>query len=98
MEKQPLASPASDSAEDFEKFIDAIYDDATRLQIVPSDEQTSSWTVEVGRATIPIGATAVWFPFGNTPQNYQMSGLTGCTAIIAVVSFTKVSETSPDIG
>jgi hypothetical protein len=66
--------------------------------LIPSDAQTETWKVNHNGEDIPIGATGQWRPFGNKKMNYEMHGLKGCTAIVAIVSIIKTTkqDTSAD--
>ena len=50
------------------------------INITPPDRQINSWTSN----GIPIGATGMWYEFGNVPEVWRMLGLTGCTAIFII--------------
>jgi hypothetical protein len=50
--------------------------------ITPLPDQLNTWKID----GIPIGATGMWYPFGNTPQKWKMHNLEGCTAIFIIVS------------
>lgn len=75
----------------FETFIEDFVDRTTTLEIVPESDQTEAWKIKVNNNLIPIGATGVYHPFTNKPQNFVMQGLTGCTAIFVVVSVIKLA-------
>jgi hypothetical protein len=85
VEKQPLKIPASDSDKDFVDFLNG-FKTGQQLETRPSKSQVDAWTIPYRGANIPIGATAVYFPFGKTAQTFVMESLIGCTGIIAVVS------------
>ena len=50
------------------------------ITITPPDRQINSWTSD----GVPIGATGMWYEFGNVPEVWRMVGLSGCTAIFIV--------------
>jgi len=50
------------------------------ITITPPDRQISSWTSN----GTPIGATGMWYEFGNVPEVWRMVGLSGCTAAFVV--------------
>lgn len=52
------------------------------IDITPSDQQVKSWVID----GTPVGATGMYYEFGKTPQVWKMRGLSGCTAIIIMVS------------
>jgi hypothetical protein len=83
---QPLSEPATDSDEDYVTWFDKTYEESIGFVIQPSHEQQESWTVTYRGLAVPIGATGQFYPFGDKPQSYSMGGLSGCTAIIPVVS------------
>lgn len=87
LKKQPLDEPRSD--ESFADFIDRIskYSD-DEIPIQPGDDQLSSWQVSYAarRAPVPVGATALAYRFEDEKQTRWMGRLTGCTAVIAIVS------------
>lgn len=67
-------------------------DEGEQLYIWPSPQQYNRWRVDYGGKSIPIGATGVYHDFGNKPQTFVMQGLTGCTAMFAIVSSSRLEE------
>jgi hypothetical protein len=88
LQLQPLREPISDSKEDFAAFIHDISTGAgsTRIEIYPGKFQVANWRVNVDGKVIPVGATALGYIFENKPQDFSLGQLTGCTAVLAVVS------------
>lgn len=88
----PLDKPRSaDGNKAQEYFIrrlkNSIPDDSeNNIIIVPSIRQLDKWRVKDRKGTpVPIGVTAEFFPFLDTPQTYKMQHLSGCTAVFVVV-------------
>ena len=81
-----MREPASSSSADFATFINEFAVDGDTIPIDPGQEQTSTWQVNYGRNAIPVGATALGYEFGGEYKEWVMGRMTGCTAIIAVVS------------
>lgn len=88
--RQPLTSPKSSSMRDFVRFFQLIYKEATEFKIW-DPVQAMGWQITYGGTSIPIGVASVWHEFGPERQHYQMSWLSGCTAVIAVVSYYDIS-------
>jgi hypothetical protein len=101
-EMQPLKPPTGTSATAYSDWFKSIVEQADEnagyLTLTPSEAQKETWKVNHNGEDIPIGATGVWRPFGNKKMDYEMHGLRGCTAIIAIVSIIKTSkrDTSAD--
>ncbi|XXH00074.1 hypothetical protein Hte_006416 [Hypoxylon texense] len=83
-EEQPLAFPKDNSAKSFKDFILHIRENGTPLGIRPDRVQVENWKIRYNGVLIPIGATGLWYPFGNQPQDFAMWGLKGCTAMFLV--------------
>lgn len=60
-----------------------------QLDIVPKPAQYNRWRINYGGKAIPIGATRVYYPFKDKPQDFIMQGLTGCTAMFAIVRLRR---------
>jgi len=83
--RQPLTSPKSSSMRDFVKFFQFIYKEAEEFKIW-DPVQAMGWQIAYEGHSIPIGVASVWHELGPERQLFQMSWLSGCTAVIAVVS------------
>jgi hypothetical protein len=92
----PLSNPAGGSAQEYGDWFKSVSENADenggKLPLYPSDVQIETWKVEYNGEEIPIGATGLWRPFGDRVRNYEMHGLTGCTAIVVIVSINKTSK------
>jgi hypothetical protein len=86
--KIPLKEPASTSKAGFAQFIKTISTKKTtdRVDIYPSEDQEKKWKVRVKGKLIPVGVTASAYFFEGKSQDYSLGQLSGCTAILAVVS------------
>jgi hypothetical protein len=90
--RKPLSNPKNSSLQAFVDFFVEIKKGATEFDFLPGVAQVESWFITYRTVVIPIGATAVWHPFGNKPQKFIMGQLTGCTAVIAVVCIMTTDE------
>lgn len=103
-EPQPLLEPdpgLGDKAQ--EEFMKTLYNaidtnqpNNEAMRTTPTDQQLSTWQIPLPQdkgnsINTPIGVTGVWYSFGNTPQNWGMMGMSGCTGVLIVVS------SSPDL-
>jgi hypothetical protein len=88
IELQPLEEPASTSKAGFAKFIKSIStrESTDRMDINPSEDQVEKWKVKVNGKLIPVGVTASGYFFEGKSEDYSLGQLSGCTAILAVVS------------
>lgn len=88
IELQPLQEPASISKEGFAEFINEIStkESTEEIPIHPTAAQTKKWKVKVNGKVIPVGATALGYTFEGESKDYSLGQLSGCTAILAVVS------------
>jgi hypothetical protein len=86
--RKPLTEPARTSKAGFAQFIKTLSTKKTtdRVDIYPSEDQVKKWIVKVNGKRIHVGVTASAYFFEGKPQDYSLGQLTGCTAIIAVVS------------
>lgn len=86
VKKQQLRNPKDDSDGQFDRFMKSYVGKDQQLYIVPRPSEYNSWKINFKGKRTPIGATGVWHDFTDRSQNFIMQGLTGCTAIIIVVS------------
>jgi hypothetical protein len=83
----PLAEPNPNDQEAF--MITMLKSNPTKIGISPLPQQIQDWTIKLtidGKPVeTPIGVTGLWFPWPKKAQNFQMTGMSGCTGVFIVV-------------
>jgi hypothetical protein len=97
LSKQPLQNPATTSQENFETFMASMIDESTRtrngervntLFREPSNEEIAAFTIAYQGSNFHSGTTGFYYEFGSKKNDFYITGLHGCTAVVIVVGNT----------
>ncbi|KAF1825922.1 uncharacterized protein K489DRAFT_376311 [Dissoconium aciculare CBS 342.82] len=93
LSKQPLQNPATTSQENFETFMASMIDESTRtrngervntLFREPSNEEIAAFTIAYQGSNFHSGTTGFYYEFGSKKNDFYITGLHGCTAVVIV--------------